>query len=496
MTTAPFRAIHPLTDLSQFCGAGNRQLRTNAGLMEFRTTQLDGRTVTLPTRFVTVDGSASAEFRDNGVSLLFRRRGLEVVLDSDGIFVGERFEGRLERPSLEMTRRATHAIVTDGGVQRAFLGLARGLWASTLETVAATGSAVPGSVYEHVQAVGDTYASMTRPATVTTCETETVVETITEQVYGWVDHVTTAVEQAHRCTADCTAKHPVAGWWDWEGAAALALCLGGCALGLFNDIVTSTYELIATVTREVISYITHCTEVPVTWPPSNGEGPQRGAGFPSSVGKIHPDEVTGNQDLSLHVSGVINPNDIRSVVQPVLPALLCIAGGEWSTWDVDVPDLGIGVDAAPVGLRVCVDRQCLDTIRGTLTFDLLLSTAGLLAGIYAAQGAEAAAATILSALPSGVSAAINAVATALGISVGTALAAVLVLLILIVYNLAAIVAQVKIRELFGESFANGVCLQHPIIALGAIALVTGPTVVGPFLAAQIAANTPLIVVPR
>jgi CBS domain containing-hemolysin-like protein len=85
----------------------------------------------------------------------------------------------------------------------------------------------------------------------------------------------------------------------------------------------------------------------------------------------------------------------------------------------------------------------------------------------------------------------------LGITLVEALAALIVMLILILYNMTAILAQIMFRELFQpKAFANGLCLVHPLIALGALAVITGPTVFGPIMAAQIAANIPLIVEAR
>jgi hypothetical protein len=88
-------------------------------------------------------------------------------------------------------------------------------------------------------------------------------------------------------------------------------------------------------------------------------------------------------------------------------------------------------------------------------------------------GGEAATLT-LGGFPPAVAAAITKIAGVLGITVGQALALALVLLIIVTYQLTAIVAQVKGREFFDETFKNSIALQHPVIALGALGVVTAP----------------------
>jgi hypothetical protein len=504
MTTAAFRAVDPLVDLSMCCNTGAQQLRTSGGLVQFRIEQLDGRRVMLPTRLITPDGSAIAELRDDGVTLRIRRRGLEAVLSNNGIFLGEHFQGELEPPTRPGVQRVVQAIITDGGLQRAFLGLARGLWAGTLEAAAATNTAVPDQVYKHTQATGTSYASLTRKTPIQVreivCTTETIVEKVTENVYGWVTRITTALQQAQRCVADCEANHPVTSLFDWRGAAALVGCLGGCAVGLFVDIVATTWEVVGTIANELITTLTYCSELPVNWAPGTVGGAVQLAGIPSSVGKLPADEVIGSPGLAIHVSGV-TPGDIQKAAASLLPALQCIAEGDWGRWDVTVPDFGIGFNAVPIGLEVCISKECFDTIRSVVNWDTVRAVADLVAGAISAGGVDQAAALVLGGLPPAVTAGIMKIAAAIGITVGQALALVLVILSLITYQLTAIVAQMVIIEnlpafLGGNKFENGICLRHPIIALGAIAVVTGPTTVGPFMAAQIAVHTPMVVMPR
>jgi hypothetical protein len=192
----------------------------------------------------------------------------------------------------------------------------------------------------------------------------------------------------------------------------------------------------------------------------------------------------------------VTPLDIKAAADPLLPALQAIAQGEWRMWNVSVPDLGLGFDAVPVGVEVRLSKQAFDTFRSAVTLDAVKSLADLVGKVIEAGGVGKAAALTLGGFPPAVATAITKIAGLLGITVGQALALVLVLLIIVTYQLTAIVAQVKGREFFGESFPNGLCLQHPLIAFGAIAVVTAPTTFGPFLAAQLAVNTPILVVPR
>jgi hypothetical protein len=203
----------------------------------------------------------------------------------------------------------------------------------------------------------------------------------------------------------------------------------------------------------------------------------------------------GDTNLTALINGV-STVDIKAAADPLLPALQAIAQGEWRMWNVSVPDLGLGFDAVPVGVEVRISKQAFDTIRSAVTWDTVKALADLVGKVLEAGDIEKAAAMILAGLSPSAVAAITKTAALLGITTGHALVLVIVLLIIITYQLAAIVVQVKGREFFGETFPRGLCLQHPLIAFGAIAVVTAPTTFGPFLAAQLAANTPIIVVPR
>jgi hypothetical protein len=493
MTTVAFRALNPLVDLSTCC-QGIRQIQTSGGVFQFSIEQVGGRKVMLPRRFITSDGSAIAEFRDDGAMLHLRSRRLDVVLSNNGMYLGNNFQGTLLPWTDARVERVASTIATNGSVQRAFLVLARSLWVSTLEAAAVTDTAVPDGVYGNLQAMASTYQGYTQtpPATTLVCEIKIVVTQVATEIWDWVQSVTTAAQQAAQCAVNCHGRHGL-------NPFTLLPCLAGCVVGLFVDIVSNTWKLIDTIVKEVIRYVVHCKTAPVNSSPEAIDLPGMTVGIPSSVGKLPASEVLGNPGLTYTISG-ITPLDIQKIAGPLLPALECIAGGAWGRWDLNVPDIGISfidnaLDALPIGLRVCISKSCYDTIRSAVSWETVSALSSLVGAVIAAGGVDKAAVTVLAALPGPLQAAINSLAGALSITAGQALALVLVLLILITYQLSAIVAQVLMQEKFGETFANGICLQHPIIALGALAIITAPTGVGPFLAAQIAVNTPLIVAP-
>jgi hypothetical protein len=228
---------------------------------------------------------------------------------------------------------------------------------------------------------------------------------------------------------------------------------------------------------------------------AQGEQDQLRSGyqFVRIEGYVAPNLV--NTNIPVLINGV-TPLDIKATADPLLPALQAIAQGKWRMWKVSVPDLGLGFDAVPVGVEVHLSKQAFDSIRSAVSWDTVKSLADLLGKVMEAGDIEKAAALVLAGFSPSAATAITKTAAVLGITMGQALALVLVLLIIITYQLTAIVTQVKGRELLGETFPNGLCLQHPLIAFGAIAVVTAPTTFGSFLAAQLAVNTPVIVAPH
>jgi hypothetical protein len=358
-----------------------------------------------------------------------------------------------------------------------------------MEASAATGIGTVDAVRSSVNAVSSVYASMTRTETRIECSTETLVEYVTKEVWGWVTSVLTVAEQLKACHDRC---------WETTSGLKFLACEAGCIATAFVSIVINTWTLIKTVVEQVVKTVTTCVEVIVKVPVELApKVPPRSGSIPTSIGPGYPTEIIGSSGIIPQLDpGSLKASDIQEAFGPLVPALQCLGGGRWGTWDLAIRPVA-GIDSVPIGLRLCIDKSCLEKIRSAVSWDTVRNAASVLGALIAAASAEEAAAAIITSLVPGIEPILSVVAAALGVTLAEALAALIVVLILILYNMTAIWAQIMFRELFDpKAFANGLCLVHPLIALGALAVITAPTVVGPIMAAQIAANIPLIVEAR
>jgi hypothetical protein len=377
MTQVSFRASDPLLDLSRACGDCNRQFPTSQGTIETRTVTIeDGRTVLLPTMFVSEDGTGSVQFRDESARIVLRAGERTLVLDSAGFFLGEGAPHELREPSEDQAREIAEVLVTDGDFQRAFLGLARGFWAGTMEASAATGIGTVEAVRSAVNDVSSVYASMTRTETRIVCSTETLVEYVTKEVWGWVTSVLTVAEQLKACHDRC--------WATTSGLKFLA-CEAGCIATAFVSIVINTWTLIKTVVEQVIRTVTTCVEVVVKVPVElEPKVPPRSGSIPTSIGPGYPAEIVGSSGIIPQLDpNSVKASDLQDAFGPLVPALQCLAGGKWGTWDPSIPPVA-GIDSVPVGLRLCIDKDCLDKIRAAVSLPTVLGAASVLGALIEA----------------------------------------------------------------------------------------------------------------
>jgi len=277
------------------------------------------------------------------------------------------------------------------------------------------------------------------------CTIEEQVTTITEEIYDWVDTTKKALDQAVECELNCIENN---------NTLEAAICGVECAKRTWHDITTRSWEVVNTLTREVVEYKENCVAIEQDFvvPP-----------IVSGIGRIRID-----------------------LLKPVTETLECLLNGEWKLTKVndmkfDITDVELsGVGEIPLAITVCMDRKCQEKLKnhlGTLGLSNAITVLGGEAGLIALIQKE------------GLKAGAVALAGILGISIAELYAILLVMLVLIAYHSLAIAGQIVILDNL-KKVPKGICLNHPtfpIITTGAINLA---------LMAWLIIHVPIIVIPR
>jgi hypothetical protein len=316
----------------------------------------------------------------------------------------------------------------------------------------ATTTAIPptGPVAVALDATAIAITTFTQAAEEVHCEVETRVEYVTREVWGWISHLlVSAADQALKCADDCLRRP----------ALQIPGCLWDCAHHVFVDLFESTYELIETITEELVTTKTHCD--PVESPPSVVTVPEgvfeyESAGVVPGGGGAPP-QAAPNVDKVLELIG-----------GPAFTVISCLVKGEWNWWRVggEVP----GEEWFPIGVQVCMtDPKCIEALKSLVGFKVLFDFGATIHGLLSGATTMEA---VLAASPSFGGAA-NALAPVLGLSAARAGWVILALLGLILYHEVAILGQIWAQELEGK-LKDGICLHHPSLLVAAAPLLFMP----------------------
>jgi hypothetical protein len=139
-------------------------------------------------------------------------------------------------------------------------------------------------------------------------------------------------------------------------------------------------------------------------------------------------------------------------------------------------------------VRVCIDKACVDKILATLSFTWARDFAGLLTSLFTSNGV-AGVVTGFAKIPA-LQAALARAAAITGLAVEVMAGALIAFTIELAYQNLAIIGQIRVREFFGQSFANGACFHHPSFVIAGIGVLASP-----LAAIALGLNTPIIVTP-
>ena len=304
--------------------------------------------------------------------------------------------------------------------------LANGLFGVTSEFIATSKIAPDPAMIKYFSASQESRRGFAKRPAGYKCEVTTVTTTVTEAVYGWVNHITTAAAQLASCSEHCMTLP----------ALEIPGCLATCAMQAFNDIVTRTWEVVDTVSHTVVQHITHCLLTQSNFPSYSGL---------VAVGGVATIAPTGGKAA-----------DADPTLLPFEQLLRCFGGGAWSIGNLG--DIGVtipGVNSVPVTISVCMSRACADEVKsqfGTLGFQALAANLPVLIGSGAAQAWLAANTTLAPLL--------TALAASAGITLAEAVAVVLVALLVLAVQALLIAGQIVALETFGQA-VNGICLNYP-----------------------------------
>ncbi len=408
--------------------------------------------VDIPAGFSTAEGSASFSIGAGLPIVRYKSERGEILLDTKHFRIGQ--EGPFTY-SKQNIGRLVKALKKDKYLQAAAISLRHGIFQSFFGHVASTNATISKRVANLLLKASNSQMSYSQAPSQPEeeCTTERIVETVDQEVEGWINTTITAADQAAACGLACLERPA----WEILG------CELGCASRAFEDIIISTWGVIDTITREVVHEITHCIEV--------SEGT-----IPTPLGPM-----TINTELIATQMGIFTTPPGGDQAEALTQAMRCVLTGDWKIKNLGDLEIRIaGIEAIPIALTVCMDRDCAIRLRDILgTLGLSATWPLLLAGFDAVKWVKAA----------GLWSALEALAVALGLTALQVLGILIAVLVFMSYHSLAIAGQIVVLDAL-NAIEEGVCLNHPTFPILASA------VINPILALQLAIHVPVIVTPR
>jgi hypothetical protein len=456
-------------------GGGGQRIAFNDRVIETRIVATpDGGSGLIPTSFACPSGMV--RITETAVTIRVAATRGHLELSAEGVRLPDQPGERLPYTG-ETVHRVARLMVSDQELQNGFAQLNRDFTFATFEYAAATGTPVLAAVATQATTVAEGSLGMLIGAPVLECTVERLVSTVVEEIWGWVETITTVLLEGADCLARCPSfwSHP------WESS----VCAGACAVGMVITAVEKTWGLVEKLTHEIVKEVAHCVDV---YPDRKGHYKTPYGSFPG-VEAVDPDIFTAGQ------AGVV-PADPKPVDPAVLgrlfeqfrPLMECLAGG---TWNIEKIDLGIDVLGAteiPYGIRICVDGACVDKILAALSLSFGKDLYDLLSALFSTKGVAGVMTGIVQ-IP-WLNWALTRAAAALGLSLEVLAGVLIAFVIELAYQTLAVVGQIKVREFFGQSFAGGACLHHPCFVIAGVGVVASP-----LAALALALNTPIIITP-
>lgn len=418
----------------------------------------------VPISFTTRDGCASISFRDSKPIIRLETFSGPLMLTADGVKFWQRQE--LKPFSDEQVNRIATLIATDTTLQHSLLTLRGNFFCAVVEAAAIMEMTPNEALVENIRVTTNNISNFLDQPTALRCTTESVVEYVTEEIWNWVNHITTALEQAQRCASGCLENLGL----------QTPLCLAACAVKVFVDIVTSTWELIETITKEVVKTVIHCVNERVS--------------YPTLIGYVKPEVYVTSAQPVVPGGEPVDPAAVQGLLGPIATVFECLINGKWSLWRLD--NFGVELEKVrevPIGVRVCIDRACTDKIFASiLNPGFAFGAYGLITGLISGVGADKILAAIAK-LPA-FKTSLEAIAGLAGLTASQAVLVILGLILLIAYQVLAVAGQIKLGDLLGYN-KNGICLNHPAFVIATIGVVGSP-----LAGLTLALNTPIIVQSR
>lgn len=305
-----------------------------------------------------------------------------------------------------------------------------------------------------------------------TCTTTSAVETVTTTITHAEDVILSAAEQFERCTQLCYDQFLKGDKDDYLG---YGLCEAGCIASGFIDLVVGTIEVVETLVEEVVRTVVTCTRDIIK---GRFPNPLRDLPVPEWLGAAGFSGAVPAAAPAFPADVTAKAIDILTKMVKSLPgAIRCVVEGSWSITDLGDLHVDIaGVESVPVGVTVCMNRECAMKLTGAgfgadafaiVSGLISLATSGGVATAVAAAGVTGAAAAVLT----------------------QAILVFLAVLIVLMIHLIIVAGQIVAYDALGM-IDGGICITHPSMPV-AVA-----TVVNPVLGLVALANIPLIVTPR
>jgi hypothetical protein len=408
----------------------------------------------LPISVKTPNSSSGYEVSEKTSKIWFNTSQGKLELTEKGFKLNA---GRLTKYSKASYTTIANLIKTDKFFHKSAINLQKAINSTVFEFAASEKLGITKKTVDVVLASNTKQKVFYKKGPNHNCKVETVVDTVTTEVEGWITSVVTAAQQLAQCEANCLSKPLL----DIPG------CMVSCAIKAFEDIVTRTWGVVDTITTEVTKEVIHCTFNPKQ--------------FPTPWGSIDfSTNIFGNATLGPRLSNA----DIVNALGPFGDVLKCIVKAKWDLTKLANFNLNItGIDQIPFGVSVCLDRACTDTLKVAATGAGLTNlVAGLISTIDSVGIAGA-----ITAL--GLDAAVGAIAAAAGVSVAMISQIILAALLVFAVHALIVAGQIIALDVLGLA-PNGICLNYP--ALPGIAV----GVINPLIGSQILANTPIIVTPK
>jgi hypothetical protein len=414
-----------------------------------------------PRSLITTDRSAAVFVSPGSASIRVQTKSGMLVLTPNGYSIDRQGaqDGRsLKQYSAAAYRELGKIIKTDSSLQAAIMKLRKAA-AQTLYGFTAKEDLAPVPQFAKAALKGNKrQTAFAKKPPAQACRVETVVEVVEREIEGWFTSVLTSGEQLIRCQENCLKKFP-----PLEKPIEFGECTLGCSFKVFVDIATKTWGVVDTITEEVVKEITHCTPDLRRY-----VGPWGAFDVPSNLVRVAEPPPS------------LSKAQILAALGPLAPVLSCLAQAAWTI--TPLGNIGVtipGVDAIPLGVTVCIDRGCTDTLKLAFSNDAFANLIPQFINIFQASGIDAT----IAALGLGSLAAIS-------VPTGVTIGQILLVVVLVLLAHALIVAgQLITLDMFGLA-PNGVCLTYPALP----GVLTG--VINPVVGMVVLANTPVIVTPQ